>query len=162
MRRRLARGLRCRVPHVRFLPCGRFDGNLPHEQTSRKQQRGEDQQLHAGDALMAAVAMEPGEHDGERQSHGGDDRRNAGDGRGPLESCNRELDALHEAPGDGNVGKAPLHHLAVPYGAPEPLRTGLVGVGQVALPSARGERVLTGTRDRETCIVSASSALGQH
>jgi len=79
---------------------------------AEQQQRRQDRELDAAHALVAALAVVPGEHDRDRQADEQDDGRNLLQLLRPPEGVAHVGDALQQSPGPRRVGDAPLHHLA--------------------------------------------------
>ena len=99
----------------------------PEDSTAKQKQQREDREFGSGDALLAAVAVVPGECQGDGEADQQQERCELLQPFRPVERRDHIGQTLQQAPGTGRIGNAPLHHLAAAEALP----------GAVALPFRR-------------------------
>ena len=110
------------------------------------------------DALLTAVAVVPREDEDDRQADQERERGELLDLLRPVERVADVLEALQEAPGTGDVGDPPLHHLAAAQPGPDALGLTLCRrVGHLdASVSSSGASFGRAARRARCCAMSRS------
>ena len=110
---------------------------VPERPAAEQQQQREDRELGGADALLASVAVVPGEDQRRRAGRSECEERDLPELFGPVEGLADVFEALQEPPGGRDVHKSPLDDLAAAQSSPGALGSTLCRrVGQSSAPMA--------------------------